>query len=81
LNNYSEEYSIWTAPPYTGSGSSGYYCVFYEVFIAEEVNGARRGIRRYHYSCTNSLGGAFLNMSLRYVCFFDENFSGNKCNF
>jgi len=55
--------------------------VFHEVFIADEVNAMRRGIRRYHNSCTNSLGGSFLNMSPRYACFIDEIFSGNKQNF
>jgi len=60
------------------SGSSS---VFFGVFIAEEVDGVGdKGSGDTPVADAQALLEAFLNMSLRFVCFTDVAFSGKKQN-
>jgi hypothetical protein len=67
------EYSIWTSPSSTGSGSQQPSKVYFGGFIAEEVDGVEDTTM-----ADTPVQYIFLNMSLRYATFIDEVFSGKS---
>jgi len=66
---------IWVSFPSAGSGSSGSFCLFFEVFIAVDVGGVG-GKLSGDIAMLNiwTLSEAFFNVSWRSVCFIDEAF-------
>jgi hypothetical protein len=60
------------------SGSLRSFCVFYEVFIAENVCGVGDKGSGDIMVYLQILLGVFLSMTVRFVCFFHETFFQNK---